>query len=445
MTFKYFPHTEKDIQEMLKVSNVKDLDGLFAEIPEQLKFKGEFNIPSSKSEIEVRRIFNELGKKNKQLICFAGAGAYDHYTPSVINAIVSRAEFLTSYTPYQAEISQGTLQYIFEYQTLIADLTGMDISNANLYDGATATAEAMLMAVASGKKKDTILISGALNPQTIRVVETYAKVRDIKIITLAIENGQTSKTDLEAKLAEGNVAGVIVGQPNYFGIVEDFEGFADLCHAKKALLIMNAQASPLAVLKTPGEWGADIACGDAQSLGVPLSFGGPYIGYIATNSKYIRKMPGRIVGATTDTDGNRTFVLTMQAREQHIRREKATSNICSNQGLMSLFVTIYMSLMGEKGLKEVNETSYSGAHYLCQELITTGKFTQTFDAPFLNEFCLRYNGDVDQLQQQFIDNGILGGVKPEIKGFEDCILFAVTEQRTKEEIDQLIDIVKSAK
>lgn len=442
MAYKYFPHTDEDIQEMLEVSGVSSLDALYGEVPGELKFKKEYDIPSAMSEFEIRNFFTELGKKNQSLTCFAGAGVYDHYTPSVINYITQRSEFITSYTPYQAEISQGTLQYIFEFQTMIADLTGMDISNSSMYDGSTATAEAMMMAVASAKKKNKILISSTLNPNVIRVVETYAKYQGVDIEMIAECNGVTDKNDLETKLSKGDVAGVIVGQPNYYGIIEDYTGFADLCHAQKALLIMNGIASTLAVLKSPGEWGADIAVGDGQSLGIPMCYGGPYIGYLCTTQALVRKMPGRIVGGTTDINGERAFVLTMQAREQHIRREKATSNICTNQGLISLFVTVYMSLMGKKGMKEVNELSYSGAHYMHDELLKSGKFTKIFDAPFLNEFSLKTSLDIDKLNEKLLSAGFLGGIKINKPNMENCLLFAVTEKRTKAEIDQFISIIK---
>lgn len=443
MAYKYFPQTEEEIKQMLDVVGVDSLSGLYAEVPEELKLNRPYDIPSEMSEVEIRNHFKTLGNKNKQLVCFAGAGVYDHYTPSVISYITQRSEFLTSYTPYQAEISQGTLQYIFEYQTLMADLTGMDISNASMYDGATATAEAMMMAVANAKKKNKVLVSATINPAVIRVVETYAKYHGVEIQIIPALNGVTDKASLEAELAKGDSAGVIIGQPNYYGIVEDLTGVADMCHAQKALLIVNAPASTLAALKTPGEWGADIAVGDAQSLGIPMSFGGPYLGYFCTKNSLIRKMPGRIVGGTTDNSGKRTFVLTMQAREQHIRRQKATSNICSNQGIMTLMVTIYMSLMGPQGLKEVNEQSYGGAHYLYDELLKTGKFTPAFEnTQFFNEFVVKTSLDVDKLQQKLIDNDILGGVKPE--GIEGAIMFAVTEQRSKAEIDQLVSLIKEA-
>ena len=438
--FKFFPHTEEEIQQMLKACGLQKLEDLYAEIPEQIRFKGDYELPNQMSELELRQLMECLGQLNDELVVFAGAGSYDHYTPSVVPNIIERSEFLTSYTPYQAEISQGTLHYIFEYQSMMAEMTGMDISNASMYDGATATAEAAMMAVAAGKKMNRVLVSKTIDPKVLRVVETYAKFQGIDIVMIDEKDGQTDRDDMQRKLDEGGVAGVIVQMPNYYGIVEDYSGFADAIHEKKGLLIMNSVAADLAVLKTPGEWGADIAVGDGQSLGIPMTFGGPGVGYMCCKEKLVRKMPGRIVGMTKDNRGQRAFVLTLQAREQHIRRQKATSNICSNQSLMALFVTIYMSLMGKEGLREAAELSYAGAHYLCDELLKTGKFKLAFDKPFLNEFCVRYNGDVDALQERFIANGFLGGVKVA----DDTIMFAVTEKRTKEEIDELVNIVKEA-
>ena len=442
MAYKYLPHTEADIAEMLKVVGVDSLAHLYKEVPEALKLKRPYQLPDAKSELEVRNIFKALGAQNEQLVCFAGAGVYDHYTPSVIPALLSRSEFLTSYTPYQAEVSQGTLQYIFEYQTMLADLTGMDYSNSSMYDGTTATTEAMFMALAAGKKKKRILIAETLHPQTVRVMQTYAGFQGVKVEFVAQKDGRTDLDDLKARITD-DVAAVFVQAVNYFGIIEDYEGFAEVCHTHKALFVVNCMPSTLAVLKSPGEWGADIAVGDAQSLGVPLSYGGPYIGFLCAEKSLIRKMPGRIVGATTDADGQRAFVLTMQAREQHIRREKATSNICTNQGLMSLFVTLYLSLMGKQGLKEVNEQSYAGAHYLHDALIATGEFEDVFTAPFLNEFCVRTRRDVSALQDYFRANGIHCGVRPEVEGMDDCLLIAVTEKRTPEEIENFVSLLKA--
>lgn len=440
MNFKFFPHTEEQIQEMLSRTGMKSIDDLYADVPECIRFHGNYNFPEAKSETEIRKMFQQLGDNNRVLTVFAGAGSYDHYTPALVPNILSRSEFLTSYTPYQAEISQGTLHYIFEYQSMMAELTGMDVSNASMYDGSTATAEAALMALASTKKTDTILVSATTDPKVIDVVKTYAHFHGIKVEIVDGKNGVTDKEALDQRLQKGGVAGVIVQQPNYYGIVEDFTGIADSCHANKSLFIINSVAADLALLKTPGEWGADIAVGDGQSLGIPMAFGGPSVGYMCCKEKLMRKMPGRIVGKTVDNRGQRVFVLTLQAREQHIRRQKATSNICSNESLMALFVTIYMATMGKEGVKEAAQMSYDGAHYMHDALIATGLFDEKFNQPFFNEFCLTYKGDVDALQKKFIENGILGGVKID----DNTIMFAVTEKRTKEEIDKLINIAKEA-
>lgn len=417
---------------------VKTLDDLYADVPRQIRLQGDYDLPEAMSEIEVRRFFDKLCRDDKQLVCFAGAGVYDHYTPSLIPYIVERSEFLTSYTPYQAEISQGTLHYIFEYQTMMARLTGMDISNASMYDGTTATAEAVMMAKAATKKTDTVLVSDTVDPKTTAVIKTYAHFHGINIETVKQAEGATDMAAMRQRLGQGGVAGVVVQLPNRYGIIENYDGLADACHENKALLIMNSVAADLALLKTPGEWGADIAVGDGQSLGIPMSFGGPSLGYMCCTEKLMRKMPGRIVGQTLDTNGNRAFVLTLQAREQHIRRQKATSNICSNESLMALYVTIYMSVMGKQGLKEAAQLSYAGAHYLCDELMKTGRFRLSFDRPFFNEFCVKYDGDVDALRQKLEANGILGGFKTA----QDEIMFAVTEKRTKDEIDRLVELCK---
>ena len=436
--FKYFPHTEEEIKEMLRVAGVNSLEELYSDVPESIRFKGDYDIPEAKSEIELRQLLESFGLLNDQLTSFAGAGVYDHYTPAVIPNIISRSEFLTSYTPYQAEISQGTLHYIFEYQSMMAELTGMDISNASMYDGTTATAEAAIMAMNAGKKCTKVLASRTVDPKTMQVVETYAKYHGFDIEMIDEKDGTTDREDMRRRLSEGGVAGVILQMPNYYGIVEDYTGFADDIHESKALMIVNSIAADLAVLKSPGEWGADIAVGDGQSLGIPMSFGGPSVGYMCCNEKLIRKMPGRIVGLTKDNRGQRAFVLTLQAREQHIRRQKATSNICSNESLMALYVTIYMSLMGKEGLKEAAELSYAGAHYLCDELLKTGRFTMAYDKPFFNEFCVRYDGDIDALQERCIAAGYLAGVKID----DHTLMLAVTEKRQKHEIDELVELMK---
>ena len=438
MQYKFFPHTEEDIKLMLDKIGVPSLDALFAEVPEEIRFRRDYDLPSAKSEIEIRNLFGNLGKQNQQLTVFAGGGVYDHYTPSIVPYLVSRSEFLTSYTPYQAEISQGTLHYIFEFQSMMAELTGLPIANASMYDGSTATAEAAIMAVASGKKANKVLVSETVDDKILAVIRTYTHFQGVQIEVVPAEDGITSRTAMQEKLQQGGVAGMIVQQPNKYGIIENYDGFADDCHQQKALFVMNSVAADLALLKSPGELGADIAVGDGQSLGLPMQFGGPSVGYLCCTEKLMRKMPGRIVGQTRDNRGQRVFVLTLQAREQHIRREKATSNICSNQSLMALWATIYLSVMGKEGVKEAAQRSVDGAHYLYHKLIQSGKFKPAFNQPFFNEFCVKYvGGDLDQLQQRLLDNGILGGIKMA----DDMLMLAVTEKRTKEEVDLLVSLV----
>lgn len=439
MSYKYFPHTDSDLQQMMQRVGIDSLDDLYSDVPEHIRFRGDYDLPDAMSEGEVRRVFERLGDMNSPLVCFGGAGVYDHYTPAVIPYLLNRSELLTSYTPYQAEISQGTLHYIFEYQSMMSALTGMEISNASMYDGTTACAEAMMMAVAAGKKQSRFLVSATIDPKTLQVMQTYAHFHGIQLGTVAMRDGVTDRDDMERQLAEGGVAGVLVQQPNYYGIVEDYSGFANLIHQHKGLFVMDSIIADLALLKTPGEWGADIAAGSGQSLGIPMQFGGPYVGYLCCTEKLLRKMPGRIVGMTKDSRGQRVFVLTLQAREQHIRRQKATSNICSNQSLMALFVTVYLSLMGKEGLREAAQLSYAGAHYLCDQLTATGRFGLVYQKPFFNEFVVRYDGDLDALLLQLTDNGIFGGVKVA----DDQLMMAVTEQRTKDDIDRLVRIINS--
>ncbi len=439
---RYFPHTQADIEAMLARCGAGDIRDLYSDVPEQLVMRRDYEVPEQMSEQQGREYFKGLCDKNQPLVCFAGNGFYNHYAPSIIDAVIRRSEFLTAYTPYQPEISQGTLQYIFEYQTMMATLTGMEVSNASMYDGATATAEAMMMAVSHARKRNRVLLSATVAPAVGAVVDTYASYHGITVDRIAETDGITDLSDMESKLAAGDVAGVIVASPNRYGIVEDYSGVADKCHQAKALLIMNCVASDLGVLRTPGEWGADIAVGDAQSLGMPLNYGGPYLGYICTTKSLIRKLPGRIVGATTDAKGRRVFVLTLQAREQHIRRDKATSNICSNQGLMALYAAVYLSTMGAEGLREVAEKGYHGAHYLASELEKTGQMKLKYpERPFLNEFLMSTDIDVDDLIARCVAEGILPGVKTS----EGEILIAVTEINTRKEIDRLVEIVKSVK
>lgn len=436
--FPYFPHTAKDVEEMLERIGVSSLEELYSDVPAEFIYKGEYDLPDALSEQEVKQRFTSLGAKNHNLKVFVGMGSYDHYTPSVVPYLLSRSEFLTAYTPYQSEISQGTLRYIFEYQSMICALTGMDVSNASMYDGPTAAAEAMRMAVACTKKKNTILLSASLLSNVKKVLTTYAKYAGICLKEVDILDGETSLASLKALISEGDVAGAIVPSVNRFGIIEDHSGFAEALHADKALLIEYCDPSTLGALKTPAEYGADIACGDGQSLGLPMSYGGPTFGFLACKAEYMRKLPGRIVGQTVDRDGKRCYVLTLQAREQHIKRQRATSNICSNESLMALFATIYLSLMGPEGLREVNERSFEGAHYLYAELLKTGKFTPVFpDKAFLKEFVLQYKGDVKQLQTKLESAGFFAAYPTE----EGYASFCVTEKRSKEEVDNLLKVV----
>ena len=440
MSHKYMPHSEEDIKVMLDKVGVDTIDDLYKDVPSEVIFKEEYDIPSCMSEIELRKHFKELAGKNKPMVIFGGQGAYDHYSPSVIPHLLSRSEFYTAYTPYQPEISQGTLQYIFEYQSMIAELTGMEATNASMYDGATAAAETLFMLVASAKKKNRVLISSTVLDSVRKVVNTYMKFHGVEITEIPEKEGVTDLEALYEELGKGDVAGVLVPIPNKYGIIEDFNGLAEKIHSAKSYLAMYADPSALAVLKTPAEWGADVACGDGQTLGMPLNFGGPYLGFISCSKAMLRKIPGRIVGATKDIDGKRGFVLTLQAREQHIRREKATSNICSNQSLMALYATIYVALLGDKGLKEVNKLSCDGAHYLYNKLLATGKFKPVYDKPFLKEFVVKTDLDMKKVNSHLKNKGYMGGVLLS----DNVVEFAVTEKRTKEEIDTLVNLMLEA-
>jgi glycine dehydrogenase subunit 1 len=438
--FKYLPHTPEDIKEMLETIGVSSIDELFREVPNDL-MNPSFDVPSSHSELELIRRMNELADKNLELIPFVGAGAYDHYTPSIIRPIIERQEFLTAYTPYQPEISQGTLQYIFEYQSIVTELTNMDVSNASMYDGATATAEAMFMATAA-RKKQAILVSKTINPNVINVIKTYAKYRDIEVLFIDEVNGQTDLDDLSNKVSK-DIAGVILQNPNFYGIIEDYSTVKERISESKALFILNQDLASLSVLQTPGSLGVDIAVGEAQTLGIPLSYGGPYIGYLATTSKLMRKMPGRICGVTTDTDGKRAFVLTLQAREQHIRREKANSNICSNQSLLALAVTVYTAVMGKEGVKEAQLKSYNATHYLAEQITKLDKFELVYQADFFKDCLIKTTLDEDLIEDALLQEGMLGPLK--LKDYdqdkEGYLLFSATEKRTKQEIDHLVQVL----
>ncbi len=441
MAFKYFPHTAGDIAHMLNTIGAQSLDDLYSDIPDELQLHRDYDLPRAMSEHELREFFGALSKENRHFdACFMGCGVYDHYTPAVVNEITRRSEFLTSYTPYQAEISQGTLQYIFEYQTMMSRLTGMEVSNASMYDGTTATAEAMMMTVASARKRNRVLVSSTVAEGVRSVLRTYAHYHGITLDEIAEDDGVTSRTDLEAKLQAGDVAGVIVAQPNRYGIVEDYTGWSEQIHAAKAMMVMHCVASTLGVLRTPGEWGADVAVGDGQSLGIPMGYGGPYVGFMCTTRQHIRKLPGRIVGATTDALGQRSFVLTLQAREQHIRREKATSNICSNQSLMALFVTVYLALMGDKGLREVCERGYAGAHHIAKRLVASERYRLVYPTrPFLNEFvveCLDGEAALEQRCKAVMEHSILPGVRQ-----GNRLTIAVTEKQSRDDIDSLLRLL----
>lgn len=442
MSHQYFPHTAEDIAAMLERCGASRLDDFYSDIAPELRLKDGYDLPEGLSEQEVRDAFKAFARRNKHLVCFAGAGCYDHYQPAAVDSLVARSEYLTAYTPYQPEISQGTLQYIFEYQSMMSTLTGMDVCNASMYDGATATAEAMLMAVNASRRKRRVLLSATVDRATAAVVNTYARYHGVAVEVIPEHDGVTDVESMREMLGAGDVAAVIVQTPNLSGILEDFTGWAEDIHAAKALFVVNSPASPLAVIKPAGEWGADIAVGEAQSLGIPMNYGGPWLGYMCTTRALMRKMPGRIVGATTDAAGKRVFVLTLQAREQHIRREKATSNICSNQGLMTLQAAIYMSLMGADGLREVNRLGCDGAHELARRLCETGKVSLSYpDRPFLNEFRLTVAGNLStgQVLAALEDAGILGGVAIDDREFT----VAVTERRTPAEIDLYVSTIKN--
>ncbi|HHT50769.1 MAG TPA: aminomethyl-transferring glycine dehydrogenase subunit GcvPA [Eubacteriaceae bacterium] len=443
--FPYIPNTKDDEKTMLGLLGKDSIDELFEDIPKSIRLNRSLDLGPPLSEIEVREKIVNMARKNRtaqELTCFLGAGAYDHYIPSIVPHLVFRSEFYTSYTPYQAEINQGTLQAIFEYQTMIADLTGMDISNASLYDGASATAEAALIAL-DKQKGDTIIVSKTVHPETRQVLKTYMDVKGVKVKEIDIKDGVTDLEHLK-DLVDKDCLGIIVQNPNFFGIIEDCSEVADIAKENKALMIMNVDPISLGILKTPGEYGADIAVGEGQSLGNSLNFGGPYLGFMAVKKALMRKMPGRIVGQSEDREGNRGFTLTLQAREQHIRREKAISNICSNQSLNALTATIYMATLGKKGLKEVALQSSQKAHYTYNQLLKTGKFKKVFDKPFFKEFVLETTMDVDKLNERLLEKGIIGGYNlvksyPERK---NQVLFCVTEKRTKEEIDNLVKVLE---
>ncbi len=441
---RYISNTEEQRERMLKEIGFDSPDMLFKDIPEDIRLNRSLMLPGPLTEMELSCHMKRLAGKNIEsggYSCFLGAGAYDHYIPSVIAHILNRSEFYTSYTPYQPEISQGTLQAIFEFQTMICELTGMDVANASVYDGATAMAEAANMACKI-TRKEKVVVMRTVNPQYRKTLKAYAGFKGYEILEADYQEGTTNLSDLESLLS-AETAAVIVQNPNFFGSLEEVAKIADLKAKYQVLLIICVDPVSLGLFKTPEEQGADIVVGEGQALGNPMSFGGPYLGFFAAKDKYLRQMPGRIVGQTVDRNGEPGFTLTMQTREQHIRREKAASNICSNQALNALAATVYLTLMGKQGLREAAYQSLQKAHYGYNKLIETDCFRPGFTKPFFKEFTVRSEIPLDRLNHDLLKEGIIGGYAlekdyPELKGFW---LVAVTEKRTKGEIDELAEKV----
>ena len=430
----YLPNAEQDMREMLKETGYDSFDQLFGQIPQEVRLK-ELHLPEGLSEMEALAKMEDLAAKNRTFRqILRGAGAYDHYIPAIVGSVTGREEFVTAYTPYQAEISQGILQSIFEYQTMICELTGMDGANASVYDGATAAAEAAAMC--RERKRQTVLVSAAANPQVIQVIRTYCFGSGAEVVLVPEKDGVTDAAALEDAL-DGESACFYVQQPNYYGNFEDADRLGEITHQAGAKYIMGCNPVALAIMKMPGECGADIAVGEGQPLGLPLSFGGPYLGFMAAASKMVRKLPGRIVGETTDRDGKRAFVLTLQAREQHIRREKASSNICSNEALCALAAGVYLSAMGREGLQQAANLCLSKAHYLQKALEEAG-LSLKYDRPFFHEFVTVSDVPTAQILKALEEAGILGGLPLN----EHEILWCATEKNTKAGMDQAAAVVK---
>ena len=443
----FTPHSNKEIQEMLSFLGVKFLKELYNSIPDKIRQKKELNLPEPLSEIELLKRLKFISDKNvstDEKVSFLGAGNYDHFIPSVVNYIISKPEFYTSYTPYQPELSQGILQSMFEYQTMMCELTGMDISNISLYDGATAIAEAVNMALSINKKKK-ILISETVHPEYRQVLKTYKKPGEIEIIEIPMKGGITDKEKINRSPIDESSC-LIISQPNFFGNLEPIDEIFSMLSNSNALAIACVNPLSLALLKPPVDFGADIVVGDGQVLGNPQSFGGPSFGFLTCKKKYLRKIPGRIVGQTVDSNGKIGYVLTLQTREQHIRREKATSNICSNQSLNVLAASVYLSYVGRDGFKEIAELCYKNAHYLFQKLIDIEGINSAFNSQFFNEFTIHISMDQNELKKLLSKEGILGPVCLEkwYPSLKRKYLFAVTEKRTKEEMDLLIDTLNKA-
>jgi glycine dehydrogenase subunit 1 len=440
MKHRYLPMTEADKKAMLETIGVNSVDELFSDIPEKVRFKGEYNIKAAKSETSLMKELFQMASRNADLktnVSFLGAGVYDHYMPVIVDHVISRSEFYTAYTPYQPEISQGELQAIFEFQTMICELTGMDVANSSMYDGGTALAEAAMLSAGHTKRKK-IIVSSAVHPESKEVLKTYAKGQYIEVIEVPVNNGIT---DIEALkgLANEEIAAVIVQYPNFFGRIEPLKELEEIVHANKSLFVVSSNPLSLGVLTPPGKFGADIVIGDAQPFGIPTAFGGPHCGYFAVTTKLMRKVPGRLVGQTTDDQGRRGFVLTLQAREQHIRRDKATSNICSNQALNALAASVAMTALGKKGVREMAAANLQKAHYARTAFKEAG-FDIVYDGHSFNEFVVKLNKPVKEINQGLLQKGIIGGYDlgrdyPELANH---MLIAVTEQRSKEEIDTLV-------
>jgi len=437
---RYLPMTEQDQKEMLDTIGVESIDELFSDIPEKVRFKGEYNIKKAKSEPALLKELASLAGKNadlKQNVSFLGAGVYDHYIPTIVDHVISRSEFYTAYTPYQPEISQGELQAIFQFQTMICELTGMDVANSSMYDGGTSLAEAAMLSAGQTKRKK-ILVSKTVNPDSRDVLKTYAKGQYIDVVEIPYKNGITDLNALKNELCD-EVAAVIVQYPNFFGQIEPLKDIEPLIHEQKGLLIVSSNPLALGALTPPGDFGADIVVGDVQPFGIPASYGGPHCGYFAVTSKLMRKVPGRLVGQTTDENGKRGFVLTLQAREQHIRRDKATSNICSNQALNALASSVAMTALGKKGVKDMAVQNIQKAHY-AKNVFKEKGFTIPFNGYQFNEFVVKVGKPVGEVNEKLLLKGIIGGYDlgrdyPELDGH---MLVAVTELRTKEEIDSFV-------
>jgi glycine dehydrogenase subunit 1 len=426
---RFTPHTEADVEEMLEAIGVESLDDLFADVSPKLE--GELDLPPALSEHEALADVHQAARENvAELPIFVGAGAYDRIVPSAISSITQRGEFLTSYTPYQPEISQGHLQVVFEFQSVISELTGLEVSNASVYDGSNAVAEAALMTARLTKRDPRVAVSEGLNPRYRQVIETYG----VEVVELPFEEGTTNYSDVP-----DDVSGVFVQSPNFYGIVEDIEAASNAAHEVDALAVAVCDPISLAVLESPGALGADVAVGEAQPLGMPLLFGGPYAGYMATHEKFVRQLPGRIAGETVDQDGRLAYVLTLRGREQDIRRAKANSNICTNQALTALAATVYAALMGPEGMREVAELSVSKAHYLADRLQASGFRLRYPDAPFLWEFAVEMP-DVARANEALLEAGIVGGLDLG----DGAMLVAVTEKRTRQELDAFVEVVSNA-